>query len=78
MRDPGTTFEVAANSSVDWDVTMPAEMRDPAGGYWTTQQFFRMPFSGPAPSLVEGTLTFAYCIKDYQCIFGTEELTILK
>lgn len=74
--DPGITVTPAAGDPVSWQVALPYRHTDPSIDYFEPTATVRMPFEGDAAGPIRVMVEFAYCVVDYQCFFGEEELTV--
>jgi hypothetical protein len=74
--DPGITVTPAADEPLSWQVALPHRHTDPSIDYFQPSATVRMPFAGDATGPIRVVVEFAYCVVDYQCFFGEEELTV--
>ena len=73
VADPGITVRPTPAPGIDWqrdELSLVDGTRD----YFATPQVLRLPFKGTAES-VAANVEYAWCIKDYQCLFGEAELS---
>ena len=76
--EPGITVTPEADQRLVWDVTLPHRHVDPAIDYFEPRATVRMPFDGGDEEPIRVLVEFAYCVVDYQCFFGEEQLTVTQ
>jgi hypothetical protein len=75
VADPGVTVTPVARAGLDWGAGAPVSETDPDGGYFAEPPVVRVPFAGEDGRPVEAEVEYAYCVVDYQCLFGTARVT---
>jgi len=69
VAEPGVTVTPAARDGVAW--ALPELVHEVAGqGYLKPPVELRLPFAAEHRGPVEARVDYAYCIVDYQCLFG--------
>jgi len=76
--EPGITVTPEADQGLAWEVTLPHRHVDPAIDYFEPSAIVRMPFEGEPDQPIRVLVEFAYCVVDFQCYFGEEELSIAE
>jgi hypothetical protein len=76
VADPGITVTPAPRLGVAWQGPLPHRMVDPERDYFDPPALVRLPFTIEDEQPVQLLVEYAYCLVDYQCFFGEEELTI--
>jgi hypothetical protein len=76
VADPGITVTPAARQGLAWQVPLPHRLVDPGRDYFDPPATVRLPFISDDGQPVELLVEYAYCVIDYQCYFGEEELTV--
>ena len=74
--DPGITVTPADQIGIDWQVALPHRHQDQSITYFEPPATVRMPFTTSDDQSVELLVEYAYCLVDYQCFFGEEQLTV--
>ncbi len=69
VADPGITVTPAPRDGVAW-ATPELVHEVPGQGYLTPPVELRLPFAAERGGPVEARVDYAYCIVDYQCLFG--------
>jgi hypothetical protein len=70
VADPGVTVTPLPRDGVAWSVKEPVSRTDPGAGYFAEPPTVRLPFAGEDGRPVEAAVEYAYCLVDYQCLFG--------
>jgi hypothetical protein len=70
VADPGVTVTPLPRDGVAWSVEGPVSRTEPGAGYFAAPPTVRLPFAGGDGGPVEATVEYAYCLVDYQCLFG--------
>jgi len=76
VADPGITVTPAARLGVAWQTPLPHRMVDTGRDYFDPPAMVRLPFTIEDEQPIELLVEYAYCLVDYQCFFGEEELTV--
>jgi hypothetical protein len=74
VADPGVTVTPVARAGVTWKGAAPVSTVVPEGDYFTEPPMVRVPFAGGDGKPVEADVEYAYCLVDYQCLFGTAKV----
>jgi hypothetical protein len=75
VADPGVTVTPLPRDGVAWSVSEPVSRVDPGEGYFTEPPTVRVPFAGEDGRPVEAAVEYAYCLVDYQCLFGETRIS---
>jgi hypothetical protein len=70
VADPGVTVTPVQRDGVAWSVKEPVSRIDAGEGYFAEPPTLRVPFAGEDGKPVEAAVEYAYCLVDYQCLFG--------
>ncbi|MEK0083645.1 hypothetical protein [Benzoatithermus flavus] len=70
VADPGVTVTPLPREGIAWSADAPVSEVDPNRDYFATPPTLRVPFSGGDGKPVEAAVEYAYCLVDYQCLFG--------
>jgi hypothetical protein len=76
VADPGITVTPAARRGVDWQLPLPYRLVDAGRDYFEPPAMVRLPFVSADDRPIRLLVEYAYCVVDYQCFFGEEELTV--
>lgn len=76
IADPGITVSPVIQDGVDWRVPLPHRHVEAGRQYFEPSAAVRLPFEAPEGTPIDITVEYAYCLVDYQCFFGEEELTV--
>ena len=76
IADPGITITPIAQPGIAWQIDLPYREVDPAIQYFTPPAVLRLPFTASDDQPVELLVEYAYCVVDFQCFFGEENLTV--
>lgn len=74
--DPGITVTPGEPAAVDWGVALPHRHQDFSIVYFEPPATIRLPFKASADQPVDILVEYAYCLVDYQCFFGEENLRV--
>lgn len=74
VADPGVTVTPVARAGVTWNGDTPVSTVIPEGGYFKEPPTVRVPFAGGDGRPIEADVEYAYCLIDYQCLFGTAKV----
>lgn len=69
VSEPGVTVTPLAREGVAWPAGATVS-EEPGGGYFAAPVELRLPFRAGDGRAVEAQVEYAYCLKDYQCLFG--------
>lgn len=75
VADPGVTVTPLPRAGIAWSADAPVSEVDPSRDYFTTPPTLRVPFSGEDGKPVEAAVEYAYCLVDYQCLFGEAKVS---
>jgi hypothetical protein len=70
VADPGVTVTPVQRDGIAWRVTAPVSRVDAGEDYFGEPPTLRVPFAGEDGKPVEAAVEYAYCLVDYQCLFG--------
>ena len=70
VADPGMTVTPVARDGVAWTSATPVSETEPGRDYFAAPPTIRVPFTGEDGKPVEAAVEYAYCLVDYQCLFG--------
>lgn len=70
VADPGVTVTPIARDGVAWTDANPVSRVDATEGYFAEPPTVRVPFAHEDGRPVEAKVEYAYCLVDYQCLFG--------
>ncbi|MEM7025082.1 MAG: hypothetical protein AAF637_21230 [Pseudomonadota bacterium] len=76
VADPGITVTPASRAGVDWRSPLPYRLVDVERDYLDPPATARIPFNAQDDQPLQLLVEYAYCVVDYQCFFGEEELTV--
>jgi hypothetical protein len=77
VADPGITLTPAEDAfGVTWQVPVPHRVVDPKADYWEGERAVRLPFTAAEGTPLEVRVEYAWCVLDYQCFFGEEQLSV--
>lgn len=76
VADPGVTVTPVPRAGVAWSVAAPVSRVDPGRDYFAEPPTLRVPFAGEDGRPVEAAIEYAYCLVDYQCLFGEARVSI--
>jgi hypothetical protein len=75
VADPGVTVTPVPRDGVAWSVSEPVSRVDAGQGYFAEPPTLRVPFAGEDGRPVEAAVEYAYCLVDYQCLFGEARIS---
>ena len=78
IADPGITVTPIARPGVEWLVPLPYRHVDSELQYFTPPSSLRLPFRASDDQPLEILVEYAYCVVDYQCFFGEQNLTVAQ
>jgi hypothetical protein len=70
VADPGIVVTPVARDGVEWAAAQPVSRIDGSRSYFAEPPTIRLPFAGEDGRPVEASVEYAYCLVDYQCLFG--------
>jgi hypothetical protein len=70
VADPGIVVTPVARDGVEWAAAQPVSRIDGSRSYFAEPPTIRLPFAGEDGKPVEASVEYAYCLVDYQCLFG--------
>lgn len=70
VADPGITVTPQSREGITWAATGPVSHVDPDQAYFADPPILRLPFEGSDGEPVKASVEYAYCLVDYQCLFG--------
>ena len=74
VADPGVTVTPVARDGVAWSGSGPVSRVEADQGYFAEPPTVRVPFAHEDGRPVEAKVEYAYCLVDYQCLFGTAKV----
>jgi hypothetical protein len=75
VADPGVTVTPVPREGIAWNAEEPVSAIDAHADYFAEPPTIRIPFAGEDGKPVEADVEYAYCLVDYQCLFGTAKVT---
>jgi hypothetical protein len=75
VADPGVTVTPIPRPGLAWSADAPVSRTDSSRDYFTEPPTIRVPFAGEDGNPVEAEVEYAYCLIDYQCLFGTAKVS---
>lgn len=76
VANPGMTVTPVARDGIAWASTAPVSEIDPARDYFPAPPTIRLPFTAEDGKPVEAGVEYAYCLVDYQCLFGEAKISV--
>ena len=76
VADPGRHGHSGARAGVSWSGSGQSDRW--AGDYFAEPPTVRVPFAGEDGKPVEADVEYAYCLADYQCLFGETKVSVLS
>lgn len=76
VADPGIVITPLPRDGVTWRTAEPVSRIEPGGDYFAEPPTLRVPFAGEDGKPVEATVEYAYCLVDYQCLFGEARVSV--
>ena len=70
VADPGVVVTPVPRDGVEWAAAQPVSRVDASRSYFAEPPTIRLPFAGEDGKPVEASVKYAYCLVDYQCLFG--------
>jgi hypothetical protein len=70
VADPGVVVTPVARDGVEWAAAQPVSRVEGSRSYFAEPPTIRLPFAGEDGKPVEAAVEYAYCLVDYQCLFG--------
>jgi hypothetical protein len=78
VADPGITVTPTARQGIEWLVPLPYRHVDSELQYFSPPASLRLPFRAKDDQPLEILVEYAYCVVDYQCFFGEQNLTVAQ
>jgi hypothetical protein len=75
VADPGVVVTPLPRDGLAWNAHEPVSSADPERDYFEEPPTIRVPFAGEDGKPVEADVEYAYCLVDYQCLFGTAKVS---
>lgn len=75
VTDPGVTVTPVTRDGVKWTATAPVIATDTTHDYFPDPPTIRVPFAAEDGKPVEAGVEYAYCLVDYQCLFGEAKIS---
>ncbi len=75
VADPGVVVTPLPREGLAWNAKEPVSSVDPARDYFDAPPTIRVPFAGEDGKPVEADVDYAYCLVDYQCLFGSTKVS---
>ena len=75
VADPGVSATPVPRAGVDWHPAAAATSMEPGSDYFAVPPTLRLPFAAEDGRPVEAEVEYAYCVVDYQCLFGNAKVT---
>lgn len=76
VADPGVTVTPLVRPGVDWSAAEPVTRVEAGEDYFAEPPTLRVPFAGHDGKPVEAAVEYAYCLVDYQCLFGEATVSV--
>lgn len=76
VADPGVTVTPVARSGVTWAAPTAMSTPEPGHNYFPEPPTLRLPFEAEDGKPVEAAVEYAYCLVDYQCLFGEAKVSV--
>jgi hypothetical protein len=70
VADPGIVVTPVPRDGISWTAAQPVSRVDASRSYFAGPPTIRLPFTGEDGKPVEAAVEYAYCLVDYQCLFG--------
>ena len=77
VADPGVVVTPRLRPGLVWSASTPVSRVDPEIGYFDEPPTLRLPFTANDGRPVEASVEYAYCLVDYQCLFGQTTVSAL-
>jgi hypothetical protein len=78
VADPGITVTPMERPGIKWLGPLPYRHVDSELQYFTPPASLRLPFRASDDQPLEILVEYAYCVVDYQCFFGEQNLTVAQ
>ena len=75
VADPGVIVTPVPRDGLQWKAAEPVSSIDAERDYFDEPPTLRVPFAGEDGKPVEAEVEYAYCLVDYQCLFGTAKVS---
>ena len=75
VADPGVTVTPVPRAGLVWSADQPVSRIDGEHDYFAEPPTIRVPFAGEDGKPIEAEVEYAYCLIDYQCLFGTTRVS---
>ena len=75
VADPGVVVTPVPRDGLQWKAAEPVSSIDAERDYFDEPPTLRVPFAGEDGKPVEAEVEYAYCLVDYQCLFGTAKVS---
>jgi hypothetical protein len=75
VADPGVTVTPVPRHGLTWSAEAPVSRVDAEQDYFAEPPTIRVPFAAEDGKPVEAEVEYAYCLVDYQCLFGTARVS---
>jgi hypothetical protein len=75
VADPGVTVTPVRRDGIAWSAAAPVSRSDVGQDYFSEPPILRVPFAGADGKPVEASVEYAYCLVDYQCLFGEAKVS---
>ena len=75
VADPGVVVTPVPRDGLQWKAAEPVSSVDAERDYFAEPPTLRVPFAGEDGKPVEAEVEYAYCLVDYQCLFGTAKVS---
>jgi hypothetical protein len=75
VADPGVVVTPVPRDGLQWQAAEPVSSVDAERDYFDEPPTLRVPFAGEDGKPVEAEVEYAYCLVDYQCLFGTAKVS---
>ena len=75
VADPGVVVTPVPRDGIEWAAAQPVSRADGGRGYFAEPPTIRLPFAGEDGWPVEAAVEYAYCLVDYQCLFGEARIS---
>lgn len=75
VADPGVTVTPVQREGLVWRDPDPVSTIEAGQEYFATPPTIRVQFAGEDGKPVEADVEYAYCLVDYQCLFGTAKVS---
>ena len=76
VADPGITVTPLPRAGIDWGPDQPVSLVETGRDYFATPPVIRLPFAAQDGQPVAAKVDYAYCLVDYQCLFGEATVSV--